>query len=58
MSQMAANEQTDRESGGTGTIRPFNRFDNDLPQEEMVLDSRAVGVEVGGKSGKSLGTNF
>ena len=56
MSQMAANEQADRETGAP--MRPFNRFDNDLPQEEMVLDSRAVGVEVGGKSGKSLGTSF
>jgi len=53
---MSANEQAEREGGGS--LRAFNRFDNNLPQEEMVLDTRRVGVEIGEKSGKSMGTQF
>lgn len=54
--QRASQEQAAK--GCTKELVPLNGAAESAPQEEMVLDPRTQGIEVGQKSGKSLGLNF
>lgn len=54
--QVAAREHSTR--AGENELVHLDEAIDQGPQEEMVLDPRQHGVEIGRKSGKSLGTHF
>ena len=54
--QAAATEQSARER--PKELVPLNEMAEMPPQEEMILDPRTQGIEVGEKSGRSLGLNL